>query len=1183
MGDFIDCFKKMVKCVDEGKYEIALLRLEEMIPTIPRNIGNDIFLTDFAQVPKQTSIQRRLEILAELLGQGQSNEDENRMEAMSRADAVQIVTSVMKKFDLEEQWQILRRLPGRYHSEVHEAFGFDDARRLLAIEYIRKILIELYDTSTKQTEKEKVARKLQLPKNPPVSQLGKTIVQSTGLPEFDLSPDNEQDDEAKRVIGELLDKEEFWPVLLQNPDLNVFAKLSKRICEEYQFRPQNALNVFGELNDPRLQAEWEDLFSMARAYYHAGGRPPLADLLTMRRLLRQAWLKSIFGIEWEREKVSPANSPTQGFKNLMSMPLKKVTLKVGLAEVLDSFADENKPLREEFSYHAQRAGVSNPLPVIYSPESPDVSGIVKMPLQEVLQPSGYTLIQLEPAEILSSISQRHDALLAINDGFFVVQGAEFQEGHAAIMSPVGFLLVDAKVLVPPTVKRAALLIDENNKPCIGFVSMKDIRIKLVDVRRIFIDEKETKLAENEDHFTLAPFNQRHFNPKNNVILYTSRFGDRTLQEFNRVQIGILHNRIIFLHWGHDERNVSSPILQNGFVISYPIREDTAKKWEESVRTKAKDEEEPKKKAMETSSDFTVLQAITNEQQAGAPGLEVPESWLLKLKIGGKVKLTLTSYYNLKGGKEGVSYDGSGGRAIVQGFSCGPLLLAKEINYIVEENFWDPKHVENEEDWSEEFILEHLFPSNVDRQWIQKLHPRTAIGIKESKIAMVVYDGDKKIFGQSITGLAMFLTALNWEVGINLDGGSSSSMLAFSNVENVPSYKGRERLIATGIMVLPKEIPVQCRFRKEVRRWLAEQKGADKMNLNDLLDSEPTKELVGYKIRKKFHENLTTENMNLLSRGVYSQEFVEHLNQEVRELLKPDFHQFLTTDESQIVAGLAGNLMVVDWIDAKLPAILEELMGLQSKIYLRQERLVPLVTIFDWDKKVQLSDGTTGIVGMKFFEEVVKHVWKETKENCVQSRYLESCLIELKREFSESFKVTEQSLKNLKSERVPNDVLEKLESIKDKEITEESLVGLIKETIKDEETVELESLILKYAEFSGEELHKFWCFEERYKERQGIGEIIDAYKNKQSGWPDQLDEKQVQCSLKETRDVFFYYLFYALLNRYKKLKNQGCEFESKEQFRVIVKTIFTESKEKGAEDLLLKRLLESFLLKGGKGL
>ena len=78
-----------------------------------------------------------------------------------------------------------------------------------------------------------------------------------------------------------------------------------------------------------------------------------------------------------------------------------------------------------------------------------------------------------------------------------------------------------------------------------------------------------------------------------------------------------------------------------------------------------------------------------------------------------------------------------------------------------------------------------------------------------------------------------------------------------------------------------------------------------------------------------------------------------------------------------------------------------------------------------------------------------------------------------------------------------------------------------------------------AEFSGEELHKFWCSEERYKERQGIGEIIDAYKNKQSGWPDQLDEKQVQCSLKETRDVFFYYLFYALLNRYKKLKNQGC--------------------------------------------
>lgn len=62
-----------------------------------------------------------------------------------------------------------------------------------------------------------------------------------------------------------------------------------------------------------------------------------------------------------------------------------------------------------------------------------------------------------------------------------------------------------------------------------------------------------------------------------------------------------------------------------------------------------------------------------------------------------------------------------------------------------------------------------------------------------------------------------------------------------------------------------------------------------------------------------------------------------------------------------------------------------------------------------------------------------------------------------------FKITEQSIENLKSEGVPDDVLENLETIKNQEIIGKGqFLDILKTTIGDEQTVEFKSLILKHA-------------------------------------------------------------------------------------------------------------------------
>lgn len=63
----------------------------------------------------------------------------------------------------------------------------------------------------------------------------------------------------------------------------------------------------------------------------------------------------------------------------------------------------------------------------------------------------------------------------------------------------------------------------------------------------------------------------------------------------------------------------------------------------------------------------------------------------------------------------------------------------------------------------------------------------------------------------------------------------------------------------------------------------------------------------------------------------------------------------------------------------------------------------------------------------------------------------------------SFKITEQSLEDLESEHVPDDVRVRLEGIKDQEFSgEQKFLAILKDTLGEERTVQYNSLILKHA-------------------------------------------------------------------------------------------------------------------------
>ena len=146
------------------------------------------------------------------------------------------------------------------------------------------------------------------------------------------------------------------------------------------------------------------------------------------------------------------------------------------------------------------------------------------------------------------------------------------------------------------------------------------------------------------------------------------------------------------------------------------------------------------------------------------------------------------------------------------------------------------------------------------------------------------------------------------------------------------------------------------------------------------------------------------------------------------------------------------------------------------------------------------------------------------------------------ELTARFKITEQSFENLKSESVPDDVLEKLQSLKNEEAAgEEKFLGFLKREIGDEQTVRFKSLILKHAELTGNQV-KF----EGVREQNGESKITIVATKTIPKTPTQpelkrnIAEKEIQVSVPRDKLEFFFYsrAIYKILPLLNLKSNKG---------------------------------------------
>lgn len=85
-------------------------------------------------------------------------------------------------------------------------------------------------------------------------------------------------------------------------------------------------------------------------------------------------------------------------------------------------------------------------------------------------------------------------------------------------------------------------------------------------------------------------------------------------------------------------------------------------------------------------------------------------------------------------------------------------------------------------------------------------PRTAIGImKDDSVILVTVDGRQPGYSNGLTGkqLAQFLLEYGAVDAAMLDGGASTEMIVNDRLVNKPSFKGEERLLGGGLIIMEK--------------------------------------------------------------------------------------------------------------------------------------------------------------------------------------------------------------------------------------------------------------------------------------------------------------------------------------------------------------------------------------------
>lgn len=103
------------------------------------------------------------------------------------------------------------------------------------------------------------------------------------------------------------------------------------------------------------------------------------------------------------------------------------------------------------------------------------------------------------------------------------------------------------------------------------------------------------------------------------------------------------------------------------------------------------------------------------------------------------------------------------------------------------------------------ILENMADENVHNTFLELRHPRSAVGVKnDGTIIFAVVEGRKlgQSKGVTIKELAEYMQELGCAFALNLDGGSSST-LVLQNKEIKGAYGNASELVSNALLILPK--------------------------------------------------------------------------------------------------------------------------------------------------------------------------------------------------------------------------------------------------------------------------------------------------------------------------------------------------------------------------------------------
>lgn len=357
-------------------------------------------------------------------------------------------------------------------------------------------------------------------------------------------------------------------------------------------------------------------------------------------------------------------------------------------------------------------------------------------------------------EKTSDIAKKHQAVAAINAGFFV-----FAPKFGVLGDPAGIAVIDGQLVSEAVASRPALLI--KNEPELSVNILENVTSKQVltlgkealvinGVNRAL--GKILNCGQTVEQETLPAAHDRLCENNDEIIVYNDAFGDiSSFKKGNSSSFLIDENNKIY--------NINEIKTSNIPYKHFLIRA-SGKKAEQL------------NKLLKHVSTATVTFTVESE------------SGVLTLEKG---------MYIINGGPS-LLIDGINPKEkrAIQGWRSNQPLLGK-----------------NAEDDNDK-IDKHSQISNVQNNfyhsWVVNRHPRTAVGITKNNEVyfIVVYGRNPEVSaGASISELSNIMKSLHVEQAINLDGGGSSIMVINGKPTGTPSDNNGERAIGDALLFINK--------------------------------------------------------------------------------------------------------------------------------------------------------------------------------------------------------------------------------------------------------------------------------------------------------------------------------------------------------------------------------------------